>query len=410
MTPRRDLLIGVAVALVVAAAAVLWMLPARTPKPTASEPARVAVQPEPARPPVNVPTVVRSPRHYTLGSESEAQPGSLTAQQALAAAERLRRSARFPPNSQKIEDNLDPISIGREPKRARSAPPNVDYPVLVAYPAVTEIEAPGTVLLYAEVVQRESLDNEELKRQERDPREERIGAQAIRGEIRNAAGQTVATVEFRDDGKGGDAEPNDRFFTVEYTPDPDKPNESRGAFRVIVTADTNDGDQLKATTGFTYSFPTAHLTGNYRDKIVEGSLQVEVEVEVDEPGTYRLEATLTSEQANMLGHAEETVTLQPGRAWIPLTFYGLILRDHNVDGPYGLWSVVLSNVRENGLERSDVVPAAHTTRAYKVTEFSDVPYGDPDKLERAEQLEQRAREENARAAAAADATARGDAR
>lgn len=393
MTPRRNTLIGVAVALVVAVAAVLWMLPARTPKPTRPEEPRIAVAPEPAKAAPNAPTPARSPMHYTLGSESEAPlDGNLTQKQAAAVAERLRRSARFPPNSQPIEDNIDPIAVTREPKRARSAPPNVDYPVLITYPAVTDVEAPGSVILYAEVVQRESLDNDELKRQERNPREDRIGAQAIRGEIRNAAGAAVATVQFRDDGKGGDAEPNDRFFTVEYTPDPDKPSESRGAFRVIVIADTTEGDQLKATTGFSYSAPAAHLTGSYRDSIVEGSLRVEAEVEVDEPGTYQLEATLTSEQAAMLGHAQEIVTLQPGRAWVPLTFYGLILREGNVDGPYSLWSVVLSTIRDDDVQRSDVVPAAHTTRAYKVTEFSDVPYGDPEKIDRAERIEARARE------------------
>jgi hypothetical protein len=335
-----------------------------------------------------VPAATRSPMHYTLGSESEVpMDGKLTPQQAAAAADLLRRSARFPPTSRGIEDNIDPISRSHASKPARSGPPSSDHPVLIAYPAVPDVEAPGDVMLYAEVVLRESLDNEELRRHERDAREDRVGASGIRGEIRNEAGKPVATVQFRDDGQGGDAEPNDRFFTAVFTPDPDKPKEFRGPFRVIVTADTLDGDTLKVTTGFTYSVPTAHLTGKYRDKIVDGSLLIEAEVAVEEAGRYQLEGTLASPDANMIGHAHEIVTLEPGTTWIPLKFYGLMFRDRKVDGPYTLWSVVLSTIGDDGTQQSDVAPAAHTTAAYKASEFSDREYGDPEKLERADRLQ-----------------------
>jgi hypothetical protein len=373
----------------VMAAVVLWMRSSPAPKTAAPEP-RVAVRPD-TQPPPKAPAAPRSPAHYTLGSESEVSTdGRLTPQRAAAAAERLRRAARFPPTSQPIEDNIDPIARTREPKRARSAPPNTDGPVLIAYPAVTDVEAPGSVILYAEVVEREDINQEELRRHERNPREDRIGARAIRGEVRNEAGNPVATVQFRDDGQEPDAEANDLFFATSLTPDPDKPKEFRGAFRVIVTAETVSGDSLKATTGFTYSVPSAHLTGQYRDKIVDGSLQIEAEVAVEEAGRYQLAGTLASQEAAMLGHAHEIVTLEPGTTWIPLKVYGLMFRDRMVDGPYTLWSVVLSTMGDDGTQQSDVVPAAHTTAAYKASEFSDREYGDPEKLEQADRIEETA--------------------
>ena len=65
-----------------------------------------------------------------------------------------------------------------------------------------------------------------------------------------------------------------------------------------------DGDPLSATNTFTYTVQTAHLTGSYRDSLVDGNLQIDAEIEVEEPGRFYLEGTLvTAADAKMVGYA-----------------------------------------------------------------------------------------------------------
>jgi hypothetical protein len=93
----------------------------------------------------------------------------------------------------------------------------------------------------------------------------------------------------------------------------------------------------------------------------------------------------------MLGFARKRVALAAGTAWIPLTFWGLILREHEVDGPYNLFSVTLTTLGDRGEQGSDVVGNAHNTAPYRVTDFTDLPYNDPDLLEKAARLDAAAR-------------------
>jgi hypothetical protein len=121
-------------------------------------------------------------------------------------------------------------------------------------------------------------------------------------------------------------------------------------------------------------------------------LQIEAEADVTAPGDYEIEGTLaTSASAEMVGVARARVTLGEGKAWIPLTFWGLILREKNLDGPYNLFSVTLTTLTDYGPQGSDVVGNAHHTAAYRASEFSDLPYNDPELLEKAAQLEAAAR-------------------
>ena len=76
---------------------------------------------------------------------------------------------------------------------------------------------------------------------------------------------------------------------------------------------------------------------------MDGHLQLLAEIDVKEPGEYRLEATLSGSQG-LLAWAENTVLLEPGIKWMPLTFWGLALREANEPGPYKLSSIALANM------------------------------------------------------------------
>jgi hypothetical protein len=70
---------------------------------------------------------------------------------------------------------------------------------------------------------------------------------------------------------------------------------------------------------------------------------------------------------------------------VPLIYYGLIFHDMKAPGPYSLFSAMLSTVGTGPVaQESDVVPNAHTTKAYAVDEFGDAPFNDPEYMQKAD--------------------------
>jgi hypothetical protein len=359
----------------------------RPPPPVVVGPAATATAAALAAAPTASPprSTVRTETHFEPVDESQ-----MTAQQAAAAAARYRKAARYPRTSRPLEDGLDPIARTRAPK-VDDGDPTRPEPRLLAYPSITNFEAPGDVVIYAEVVElRMAPDRGENGRgRERERLQQfRIGARAMRGVLQTMDGVVVAPLDFRDDGTHGDAVANDDYFTARYTPDPDEPKAFRGQYQVLVEAEPDQGPELVATTSFVYSVQLAHLTGNYRDAIVDGNLQIDAEVEVEEPGEFRIESTLvTTKDAKMLGYGYGQATLDVGRHWIPITYYGLIFHDMKADGPYSMFSTMLSAIDADGTQESDVVPNAHTTKAYQVSDFGDQPFNDPEYMEKAERYD-----------------------
>lgn len=381
MPSRRDLLIGAIVLIAAFAAARAWL--GRAPEPAPAP--RIGVAPDDG-PGIDDDEERPSAEALRNAAVRREQAQQIRENKNAAKAAQYRRRALFPPTSGPIEDGLDPVQGSRIPEMARSGDPDDPGPALITFPATTAFEAPQEAVLYAEVVERE----ERQPGQRGDLQEIRIDPAAITGVVRDPSGAVAATLAFADGGRNGDAEAGDRLFTATFAPDPERAAEVEGAFVVDVTAQTTGGDQLVATTGFAYAVPSARLTGRYRDAVVDGHLRIEAEVEVDEPGEYELQGTLASADAVMLASARHRATLEAGKAWVPLTFWGLILREHGVDGPYNLFSVSIATLREGGAAAGDVVGNAHNTAPYRVTEFSDLPFNDPELLERAARLEQAA--------------------
>ncbi len=352
-----------------------------------------APPPPPPRPtgtPVSVavaPTVTASPQRVTIRTETQLEPvdeTDITADQAKAAAERYRKAARYPRTSRALENGIDPIAASRLPPEEGE---DTLEPRLLVRPTVTNFEAPSDVILYGEVVLLKKIeDRNGGKDGEKRPELQRFraGANSMRGVIQNAEGELVANVTFRDDGQGGDAQAGDMLFTAIYTPDPDKPDAFQGAFKVDALAQTTDGVDLTAATSFVYSVQTAHLTGEYSDALDNGNLKIDVGVEVEKAGRYQVKGTLVRHSdAKMVGYAQGEATLTPGTHTIPLVFYGLMFHDMKADGPYSLFSTTLAALDGTTSIESDVVPNAHTTAAYKVSDFGDQPFNDPDYMQKA---------------------------
>jgi hypothetical protein len=296
---------------------------------------------------------------------------------ARAAAASLRHKARFPPTSRRIEDNVDPIVQTRAVKERLSPPGQGRKPTLVVFSSALSYEAPNPIIIFARFV-REHPGDLSL----------RTDAE-IAGELWNADDVVVAQVDLRDDGRERDIEAGDGVFTARLTPAAEDLDQWNGLIRVQVYGETVDGDRRKARTRFYYGVPSAKLTGYYRDELVDGHLQVSAEIEVKATGEYRLEATLSGSQG-LLAWAENTVPLEPGISFMPLTFWGLTLREANEPGPYTLSSIALANVTYKPPQLNDAIGTSYQTAPYKPEDFSSKRYDDPKLLEKAERAEARA--------------------
>jgi hypothetical protein len=115
------------------------------------------------------------------------------------------------------------------------------------------------------------------------------------------------------------------------------------------------------------------------------------EVEVKEAGDYRLQGSLTGQHEKLLAWAENTVHFDPGVGLMPLTFWGLALRQANEPGPYQLGSIALANVSFKPPQTNDAFNPGYQTAAYKPEDFSEEPFNDPKLLEKADRYEARAR-------------------
>lgn len=379
---RSRILLLVALAIVAVSAVVLSfrrservVAPDEGPASEAAAP-DVAVAParERHQAPVNAP-----PAQHELGVDERYAKEQKT-EKALATAAKLRERARFPPTSRRIDDNVDPIVQTRAVKERLSPRAQGRKPTLVVFPSAVSYEAPSPIILFAKFIREHPQDWGTRPDAE------------IAGELRNDDGVLVAEVDLRDDGQERDIEARDGVFTTQLTPSPEELDRWNGLIRVKLYGQTADGDRRSATTYFYYGTPSAKLTGNYEDKLVHGHLQLKAELDVKEPGDYRLQATLSGSQG-LLAWGENVVHLDPGTRWMPVTFWGLALREANQPGPYQLSSIALSNVSKNPPQLNDASSTPYQTGAYKPDDFSGERYNDQALLDKADRYEARARGE-----------------
>jgi hypothetical protein len=291
------------------------------------------------------------------------------------AAEEYRRRARYPHSSQPLGDGEDPILRAREVSPVTATGPEGAEPVLTVFPERVSFESPSPVHVYAFL----------------SVKGERVPAQRIVGEVQTDALEVVGALAFRDDGIAPDAVAGDAVYSAPFDPGEAAAQRLAASYLVRVQAVTESGDRREAATGFLYSRPQAHLTGRYRDALIDGDLAVDAEVEVAANGRFHIEGSLYAEDGRPLAWAQTTEALPPGLQWMRLPFFGLILREREVDGPYVLRYVALSTTTQMPNAKNDLVENAYVTASYAAAAFRDQPFNDPNLLEAADRLERDAR-------------------
>lgn len=361
---------AVLISAAIAAALILWWARAEGPGHEVVAAVRPLDSVAAAAPTTAAPRV---PTNVVVPYVKPPAPRAIAAVGVNAAAD-YRRRARYPRSAQPLAaDEPDPIVRDREVSSVESRGRNGAEPTLRVFPAASSFESPEPAIVFAEVSSRGRA----------------VRPKSIRGTLTTESLEPLAEVDFHDDGADGDAVAGDGRYTVRF------PGEALGgalstSYLVQVRAEIDgDDDGRKAAASFAYASPNGHLTGGYRDQLVDGSLVVGVEVDVAEAGRFHVEATLYGpDGADKIAWAQAAQWLEPGRHWLDLSYYGLILREHGVDGPYVLRYVALSTTTEMPNAMNRVVENPYTTASYRAAGFTDTPYDDPGLLEAAKRLEQ----------------------
>ena len=213
-----------------------------------------------------------------------------------------------------------------------------------------------------------------------------------------------------DDGTNGDPNAGDGIHTFSFSPK----KQDWGDIHVTINFAVLDGNrstELSLSTHF-FSSPVApaRFTGRFNETYRDGSLFISAELEVMKPGNYTIEANLFGDE-QPIAYAREDAKLDPGLQFVELEFFGKVLHDREIDGPFELKDLrgylntdviqpeilaqspaeverFLKNVREDRPKRM-LIPysaASHETRKYAASEFPDDPYDSPEKRERLRQL------------------------
>jgi hypothetical protein len=291
--------------------------------------------------------------------------------------EDYRRLARYPDYAHPLEDGEDPILRDRAVSPVTARGPEGEEPTLTVFPERVGFESPERAILYAYLsVQGVPVAPAELR------------ATLVGEDL-----QPVADLDYRDDGQGGDQVANDHVYTAVYEPAAASTSALSVSYLARVRAVTPDGDERLAATSFQYSHPHAQLTGRYRERLKDGGLVIEAEVDVVSPGRFHVEASLYSaDRRHPIAWSQNAAEFEAGRHWLALRYPGVIFHDRTVDGqslggPYVLRFVALSTATQMPNAKNRLAEDAYVTQPYSLADFSTEPANNPVYLEGIQQIE-----------------------
>jgi hypothetical protein len=139
----------------------------------------------------------------------------------------------------------------------------------------------------------------------------------------------------------------------------------------------------------------ARFTGDFRDRVEEGSLLVEVGLKVREPGWYLIDCNLFDADDHPVAWTRFKGDLAAGTHWVPLSFFGKVLVDSRSTSPWHLGQLRGARFvegREPDLDGIPMFEGTYHTARYPLTAFSDAPYDSPAKQDRIRLLEEAQRQ------------------
>jgi hypothetical protein len=121
----------------------------------------------------------------------------------------------------------------------------------------------------------------------------------------------------------------------------------------------------------------ARFTDDFRESVSDGSLRLEVGIDVELPGFYRVDANLYDAAGRPVAFAVFKGELERGDASVPLEVYGKVLRDAGAPGPWTLRQVRGYRFLDGSFPDREIVPehpGSWQTDAYSLDGFLDAPH------------------------------------
>jgi hypothetical protein len=142
----------------------------------------------------------------------------------------------------------------------------------------------------------------------------------------------AVSADVNDNGQNGDETAGDNIFTFQW-----KPMKSDwGEMSLVADITYGPGKKTTVTSSF-FSSPNlpAKYAGIFTERVDEGSLKVRTVLEVYKKGRYHLEANLKDKKnGDYIAYATFDGNLNSGTQEVDFIFFGKILRDKGLDGPY----------------------------------------------------------------------------
>ncbi|MCB1174540.1 MAG: hypothetical protein KDK39_13300 [Leptospiraceae bacterium] len=213
-----------------------------------------------------------------------------------------------------------------------------------------------------------------------------------------------------DKGEYGDKKAGDHIYTIQVRPTMNE----WGPTYVRTTIKVNGLEHVQQVDWYSTPHKVAEFGTNIQDSKRDGSLVVSIPITVIKAGYYEIRANLQEKdgEKRMVASASIKERLSTGNHVVDLEFFGKVIRDSGVDGPY-----IVRNIRafrDNGVMPADelkqhvvagttpepreitepameyVKPAGeHTTENYQALDFSAEEWQSAEKDKRIQFLESR---------------------
>jgi hypothetical protein len=131
------------------------------------------------------------------------------------------------------------------------------------------------------------------------------------------------------------------------------------------------------------SAPPASFTGRFLERLENGSLLVDVEVDSQREGKVQVAGNLfAADGTTPVAVSQVATTLRRGRSWVTLEFYGLVFHDRGLAGPYVLKTLRGHFPSDTSAGRGPELArfeGSHRTRSYPLSDFTTQEWDSPRK-------------------------------
>ncbi len=157
----------------------------------------------------------------------------------------------------------------------------------------------------------------------------------------------------------------------------------RGPIRVELTLQVA-GESGGASFDVVYT-PSAPgvFTGRFQEAVRAGTLDIDVEVEIIEPGRYFIVARADDAEGKSFAYLAENEELRAGRQEVRLHIFGKLIRDEGARSPFRVRDLEGFRLIEDAYPDRDLMPAregvVYTTKTYTLRDFSDAEWESEEK-------------------------------